>query len=259
MRSVDVPFWKEAINDEIDSLKINKTWFLTDLLPGCKSIGCKWIFLNYWFLVASNFLRPDIAYVVGRLGRYTHNPDHSHWLALERLFRYLKGTINYGIHYACYPAVIEGFCDANWISDSDETKSTSGYVFTLAGGAVAWKSAKQTIISRSTMEAEIIALDTASSEAEFLKNLLYDLPLLNKPIPPISMHCDSQVVIAKVTSKNFNEKRRHLRIRHKSIRNLITHGVISIDFIRSKNNLADPLTKGLTRVNKYLNRRGERD
>nr|KYP56549.1 Retrovirus-related Pol polyprotein from transposon TNT 1-94 [Cajanus cajan] len=90
----------------------------------------------------SNFSRPDIAYVVGRLGRYTHNPDHSHWLALERLFRYLKGTINYGIHYACYPVVIEGFSDANWISDSDETKSTSGYVFTLAGGAVPWKSVK---------------------------------------------------------------------------------------------------------------------
>nr|KYP46750.1 Retrovirus-related Pol polyprotein from transposon TNT 1-94 [Cajanus cajan] len=166
----------------------------------------------------SNYSRPDIAYVVGRLGRYTHNPDHSHWLTLERLFKYLKGTINYGIHYACYPIVIEGFSDANWISDSDETKSTSGYVFTLAGGAITWKFAKQTIISRSTMEAKIIALDTASSEAKFLKKNLYDFPLLKKPILPISMHCDRQVAIAKVTSKNLNEKRRHLRIRHKSIK-----------------------------------------
>ena len=59
------------------------------------------------------------------------------------------------------------------------------------------------------------------------------------------MHYDSQVVISKVTSKNFNEKRRHLRVRHKSIRNLISHDVISLDFVRSKNNIADPLTKGL--------------
>ena len=195
----------------------------------------------------SNFSRPDIAYAVGRLGRYTHNPNESHWSALERVFKYLKGTIDYGIHYSNFPAVIEGFSDANWISDSDETKSTSGYVFTLAGGAVAWKSSKQTIISRSTMEAEIISLDTATNEAEFLKNLLCDLPLLNQPVPPISMHCDSQSAIAKVNSKNFNEKRRHLRVRHKSIRNLISHGVISLDFVRSENNLADPLTKGLTR------------
>ena len=124
---------------------------------------------------------------------------------------------------------------------------TSGYVFTLPGGAVSWKSAKQTIISRSTMESKIIALDTATSEVEFLKNLLCDLSLLNKPMPPILMHCDSEVDISKVTRKKFNEKRRHLRVRHKSIINLISHGVISLDFVRSKNNIVDPLTKGLTR------------
>ena len=60
------------------------------------------------------------------------------------------------------------------------------------------------------------------------------------------MHCDSQVAIAKVTSKTFNEKRRHIRLRHKSIRNLISHGVLSLDFVRLENNIADPLTKGLT-------------
>ena len=84
----------------------------------------------------TNFSRPDIAYVVSRLGRYTHNPNQLHWTALERVFRYLKGTINYGIHYTHFPTIIKGFSDANWISDFDETKSTSGYVFTLARGAV---------------------------------------------------------------------------------------------------------------------------
>ena len=61
------------------------------------------------------------------------------------------------------------------------------------------------------------------------------------------MSHDSQVAISKVTSKNFNEKRRHLRVRHKSIRNLVSHGVISLDFVRSKNNIMDPLTKWLMR------------
>jgi len=79
----------------------------------------------------------------------------------------------------------------NWIFNSDETKSTTGYVFTLAGDTISWKFAKQTIISCFTMEAEIIVLDTTTSEAEFLKILLCDLPLLNKPISPIPMHCDS--------------------------------------------------------------------
>ena len=77
--------------------------------------------------------------------------------------------------------------------------------------------------------------------------MVCDLPLLNKPIPPISMHCDSQVSISKFTIKKINEKRRHLRVRHQSIRNLISHGVISLDFVRSENNIADSLTKGLMR------------
>ena len=63
---------------------------------------------------------------------------------------------------------------------------------------------------------------------------LCDLALLNKPIPTIPLNCDSQVAISKVTSKNFNEKRRHLRVRHKFIRNLISYDVISLDFVRSK-------------------------
>ena len=61
------------------------------------------------------------------------------------------------------------------------------------------------------------------------------------------MHCDSQVSISKVTSKNFNVKRRHLRVRRKFIKNLISHGIILLDFVRSENNIADLLTKGLTR------------
>lgn len=97
------------------------------------------------------------------------------------------------------------------------------------------------------MEAEFVALDVASTEAEWLKNFLSDIPLLPKPIPPISLHCDCQATIAKAKSKNFNEKRQHLRVRHKSVKHLISHGVISLDFVRSDNNIADPLTKGLVR------------
>ena len=81
-----------------------------------------------------------------------------HCITIERVCRYLKGITNYDIHYTCFPVVIEVFSDANWISDSHETKSISGYVFTLVGGTISWKFAKQTIISCSTMEVEIITL-----------------------------------------------------------------------------------------------------
>jgi hypothetical protein len=79
---------------------------------------------------------------------------------------YLVGIMDYRIHYSRYPAVLEGYSDANWISNMDEMYATSGYVFTLGGATVSWGSCKQTILTRSTMEAELLALDTATVEAD---------------------------------------------------------------------------------------------
>ena len=124
--------------------------------------------------------RPDISFAVCKLSRFVLNPGDDHWRALERVMRYLKGTISYGIYYTRHPKVLEGYCDANWISDADELYATSGYVFSLGGGAVFWKSCKQTILMKSTIEAELTALDTARAEAEWLRELLIDLPVVEK-------------------------------------------------------------------------------
>ena len=113
-----------------------------------------------------NFSRPDIAYALCRLSRYTHNPNNDHHSALVRLIKYLRGTMNYGILHSGFPVVLEGYNDANWIFDSYEIKSTSGNVFTFGGGVVTWKSSKQTIIATSTMELEFIALESTDKEAE---------------------------------------------------------------------------------------------
>jgi hypothetical protein len=74
--------------------------------------------------------------------------------------------MDYRIHYSGYPAVLEGYSDANWISNVDELYATSGYVFTLGGAAVSWRSCKQTILTRSIIEAEVVPLDTTTVEAD---------------------------------------------------------------------------------------------
>jgi hypothetical protein len=192
--------------------------------------------------------RPDISFAVSKLSRFVSNPGDEHWCALERVMHYLKGTMDYGIHYTGYPRVLEGYSDSNWISDADEIKATSGYVFTLGGGAVSWKSCKQTILTRSTMEAELTALDTATVEAEWLRELLMDLPIVEKPIPAISMNCDNQTVIIKVNSSKDNMKSsRHVKRRLKSVRKMRNSGVIALDYIQMAKNLADQFTKGLSR------------
>ncbi|WKA11227.1 hypothetical protein VitviT2T_028751 [Vitis vinifera] len=84
--------------------------------------------------------RPDIAYAVSKLSRYTSNPGAKHWQGIIRVLKYLRFTRDYGLHYTRYPAVLEGYSDANWISNVKDSKSHSGYVFTLGGAAVSWKS-----------------------------------------------------------------------------------------------------------------------
>ena len=80
--------------------------------------------------------RPDILFAMSKLSRFVLNPEDNHWRALERVLRYLKETMSYAIHYTGYPRVLEGYCDANWISNADEVHAISGYVFFLGGGAV---------------------------------------------------------------------------------------------------------------------------
>jgi hypothetical protein len=135
--------------------------------------------------------RPDILFAVSKLSRCVSNPGDDHWKYLERVMRYLKGIMNYEIHHTGYPRVIEGYSDSNCISDADEIKTTSGYVFTLGGGAVYCKSCTQTILTRSTMEAELTALDTVTVEAEWLRELLMDLAIVEKSLPAILMNCDN--------------------------------------------------------------------
>jgi hypothetical protein len=99
--------------------------------------------------------------------------------------------MSYGIYYTGYPRVLEGYCDTNWISDVDELYATSEYAFLVGGGAVSWKSCKQTILTKSKMKVELKALHTADVEAEWLRELLMNLPMVEKHIPAISMNYDN--------------------------------------------------------------------
>jgi hypothetical protein len=119
--------------------------------------------LRYYQIIGSvmylaSATRPDISFDVSKLSRFTSNLRDDHLRALERVMHYLVGTMNYIIHYSEYHSVLEGYSDENWISNMDELYATSGYVFTLGGAAISWMSCKQTIFTRSTMEAELTTL-----------------------------------------------------------------------------------------------------
>ncbi|GJX37898.1 zinc finger, CCHC-type containing protein [Tanacetum coccineum] len=310
MKSQDVAFWKEAINDQMDFIMGNNTWVLANLPHGCKPPGCKWIFkrklkvdgtikkfktrlviqgfrqkqgIDYcdtYALVAcistirllivlpsihnliihqidvkTAFLnvstpidtsekprpnngeavsqleysrvigclmyimtctRHDIDFAVGKLSRYTSNPSTKHLQAIQRVLKYLKKTMDYSLTFTGYPLVLEGYTDASWISNIEYNSSTSGSVFLVGGGVISWASKKQTCITSSTMKYEFVALAATTT-------------------------------LAKAYSQMYNWKSRHLGVKHIMIRVLIMNGVVFIEFVRSQQNLADHLMKGLAK------------
>jgi hypothetical protein len=190
--------------------------------------------------------RSDISFATSKLSRFTSNPENAHRCTLERVMRYLRGTTTYGLHYTRYPDVLEGYSDINWISDVDEIKATSGYIFTIGGAAVSWRSHKQTILTKSTIEAELVALEMATSEVEWLRELLMDLSVVSKLVPTILLHCDNESVITIVGSAKENLKSmRHVKRRIKIVRHLRHTSVIVVEYINTTRNLADPFTKRL--------------
>ncbi|PHT40057.1 hypothetical protein CQW23_18911 [Capsicum baccatum] len=168
-------------------------------------------------------------------------------MAMKRVLGYFKYTQYYALHYNKYPVVLEGYSDANWITRSNEVKSKSGYVFTIGGGAVSWKSSTHTCIARSRIEFEFIALDKAGEEAEWLQNFLEDIYYWPKLMAQVCIHYDSQAAIGRAGSMMYNDKSHHIRRRHNTVRELLFSGIITVDYVKSKDNVLDPLTKGLSR------------
>ncbi|GJT03460.1 zinc finger, CCHC-type containing protein [Tanacetum coccineum] len=202
-------------------------------------IGC--------LMYAITSTRPDISYVVGRLSWFTSNPSRQHWKVITSVFKYSRGTINYGLSYVVYPSVLEAYSDASWINHVEDSSSTSEWVFLLGGGAISWASKKQTCITGSTMESELVALAVAGKEAKWLRNLIHEIPICPKPIAPMSIRCDSTPTMSRAYSQIYNRKSRHLGIRHNMVRELIRNCMISIEFVRTQHNLANHLMKGLAR------------
>ena len=106
------------------------------------------------------------------------------------------------------------------------------------------------------METELIALVSASEEANWLRDLLYEIPLWEKPIPPILIHCDSTAAIGRVKNRYYNGKSKLKRRKHIIVRSYLSSGIISVDYIKSNDNLADPFNKALAKDSVWNTSRG---
>ena len=158
--------------------------------------------------------------------------------------RYVKGTKNYMLTYTD-SLEIRGYSDADFAGDKDDRKSTSGYVFTLAGGAISWRSSKQTIVASSTMYAEFIACYEATGQALWLKKFIPDLKVVDCIDKPLKMYCDNQPAVFYAHNNKSSNATKPVEVKYYIVKHKVQDHTISLEHIRTKNMLADPLTKGL--------------
>ena len=164
-------------------------------------------------LFLSNRTRPDLSYAVGKTARYSSNPSTTHWSAVKRIMRYLRGTEELGLAYIRNREErFVGYSDADWAGDLDDRISTSGYIFQLSGAPISWRSKKQTCVALSTAEAEYMALASAVQEAIWLERLISDL--LNTKEETVTVYEDNQSTISMGKNQQYHGRTKHIEIKY---------------------------------------------
>ncbi|KAJ9689270.1 hypothetical protein PVL29_014779 [Vitis rotundifolia] len=190
--------------------------------------------------------RPDIAFVVGVLGRYLSNPGSQHWKAAKKVLRYLQGTKDFMLTYRRTNILdVVGFCDADFAGCIDDKKSTTGYIFMMAGGVVSWKSVKQTLTASSTMEAEYVACYEACCHAIWIRNFISALGVVDSIYRPLKLFCDNSAAVAFSKNTRSISRSKHIDVKFYFVKEKVAESLIDIEHMSTKSMLADPLTKGL--------------
>lgn len=188
--------------------------------------------------------RPDLSYTASFLARHLNDPNDHHFQLALRTVAYLKLTQNFALTVGGGDdLILRGFVDADWAGCLDTRRSTTGYVFQLNGTAVVWSSKRQQTVACSTVEAEYIAVSEAAREGVWLRYLLREVGTMQSA--PTVVHCDNKGAIRLALNPGTHHRTKHIDIKHHFIRELIDDDVISLEYIQSKRQLADILTKGL--------------
>ena len=209
-------------------------------VPYRQAIGC----LMYLMIGT----RPDIGYAVGKLSQYCEKPTKSNWSSVKRVLRYLKGTRNIGITFRGNSNVQPvGYCDSDWAGCRETRKSTEGMVFLLAGGAVHWRSKKQSIVATSTCEAEYIAAYSATKEAIWLSRLFASM-LSQASSTPITVRIDNHGTVQMAHNVSINARNKHIDIRYHFVREAVGTKLVVLEHCSHTEQVADTLTKPLPRI-----------
>nr|GEX79181.1 hypothetical protein [Tanacetum cinerariifolium] len=196
--------------------------------------------------------KSDIAWRIPSMenvtSRFQQNPGDLHWTTVKNILKYLRNTkdmfLVYGgdlkqkIRVSCYT-------DAGYLTNADDLKSQTRYVFVLNGGVVDWKSAKQSIFATSSAKAEYIDAFDASKEAVWVRKFISGLGVVPTIEEPISMYCDNTEAIAIANESGITKGARHFRAKVHYLHEVIKYDDVKLEKVHTDGSLADHFTNAL--------------
>ena len=198
-------------------------------------IGC----LNY----VSVMTRPDLAYSLSKLSRYVGKATRMHFEAAKHVLRYLKRTRDFGLHFPKGDKKgVELWVDADHGGCLDTRRCTSENLTFYNGALVSWRSKRQPLPAKSTAEAECISLAEGMEECLWLKNLLKEL---NYEVKTVSVKEDNQACIHIAENPKVTQRTKAIDMRYHYARHYVQSGLFKMEYVHSKEQLADALTKAI--------------
>ena len=173
-------------------------------------------------------------------------PSKVHLVAAKNALRYLSGTTDFHITYKIEGFKFAAFSDSNWTNNPDNRKSTSCYLMMLAKAPVSFTSNLQSLTAMSTMEAELVASAFAMKEAVFCSNMLTEIGF-GKEFAQVPLYCDNTATLHALGNRSFSSRTKRIALRFFCVRELVSEGRISINYISTDHNTADIGTKHLNR------------
>jgi hypothetical protein len=198
-------------------------------------------------LIYLTITRPDISYAVSIVSQFMTCPRVPHMEAVVRILKYLKNAPGRGLLYKSSGHLrIEGYTDADWAGSPADRRSTTGYCTFIGGNLVTWKSKKQSVVARSSAEAEYRAMAHTTCELTWLRTLLQEFGIpVHGPTP---LYCDNQAAIHIANNPVFHERTKHIEVDCHFIRSKVESKEISTPFVPSGSQLADIFTKALPKT-----------
>ncbi|XP_047949460.1 secreted RxLR effector protein 161-like [Salvia hispanica] len=170
--------------------------------------------------------RPEISFCVSKVSQFMANPLDSHWKAVKRILRYLAGSSDYGLHILPSSFSLTGFSDSDWGADLDDRRSITGYCVYFGKTLISWCSKKQTVVSRSSTEAEYRSLAQVTCELSWLKSLHEELKI--KYLKPPTVWVDNISTISLASNPVLHSRTKQIELDVHFVRDKVHGGEIDL-------------------------------